>query len=266
MANPGELPEIEIDSFVLMLWQGNSPAHGEYLNPQRRFVSYRKKPGTLTLYRPGVVPKVRPLSKSIFLLCALNRGFLSQIEEEIRDEYPGRPMIVDRLLTRNQPEFFDPSLSQLLGLLQTEARSGGLSGRLYSEHLVHALAVRLSLLSGAPVSDKKDSSGTYDTKAIRRVLESIEVNPATDFDVATLAAEAGHSQSHFFRAFRGATGHTPHQYIMRLRLERAKSLMRKRNISLAEIAQESGFASHAHLSHVFRQRYGIAPSEYRNKM
>ena len=53
---------------------------------------------------------------------------------------------------------------------------------------------------------------------------------------------------------------------MRLRLDRAKQLMRNRSLTLLEIALECGFASHAHLSYAFRQRFGLVPSQFRRDL
>jgi AraC-like DNA-binding protein len=50
---------------------------------------------------------------------------------------------------------------------------------------------------------------------------------------------------------------------VQLRLGRAKRLMHNRSLTLLEIALESGFASHAHFTHAFRQHVGCAPSQFR---
>jgi AraC family transcriptional regulator len=68
------------------------------------------------------------------------------------------------------------------------------------------------------------------------------------------------------RMFRAATGYSPHRYILELRVERAKRLIREQHTSLIEISATCGFASQAHMSTVFRQQLGITPSEYRRSL
>ena len=87
-----------------------------------------------------------------------------------------------------------------------------------------------------------------------------------DLDLRTLAAETGYSQRHFIRMFRAATGETPHRFVVRLRLECAKSLLRQHRASLIDVAASSGFSSHAHMTQVFRRVMGVTPSEYRNRL
>jgi AraC family transcriptional regulator len=88
---------------------------------------------------------------------------------------------------------------------------------------------------------------------------------SSDIDLRTLAMESGYSRNHFLRMFRQATGYTPHQYLLRLRVKRAQELMKNRSMPLIDVALESGFASHSHLSRVFRQIAGARPSEYRRE-
>jgi AraC family transcriptional regulator len=149
-------------------------------------------------------------------------------------------------------------------LLGDEAKSGGPSGTFYVEHLAHALGARLFTLMNRTISRKNpDPPGHLHSHILNRIIERIAANPLEQFDLAALAAESGYSYTRFIHAFRAQTGLSPYRYIMRLRLSRAKRLMRNRSLTLLEIALESGFASHAHFTHVFRQHVGCAPSRFR---
>jgi AraC family transcriptional regulator len=100
---------------------------------------------------------------------------------------------------------------------------------------------------------------------LQRVLERMH-DLVADLDLQTLAAESGCSRSHFLRMFEAATGRTPHRYVQQLRLERAQELIRKGSTPLIDIAALCGFASHAHMSRVFRQLLGVTPSQYRRNL
>jgi AraC family transcriptional regulator len=262
VASPGERPEVAIDCFMLLLCQGSAVACGENLDSRGRFVRYTKEPGTMSLFSPGAVPWVRTWAPSDFLLGALDRKLLQEVGDELRDQRAGYSP--DGPIVRDQPAFKDAALRQILLLLGKEAQSGGLSGPLYAEHLAQALALRLFALSHTDSGKRLAPATPLPSNILRRLIERIEENPLARFDLASLAAESGYSRSYFLRTFRASTGFSPHQYIVHLRLERAKKLMRQRSLTLLEIALESGFASHAHFSHAFRQHFGIAPSTFRS--
>jgi AraC-like DNA-binding protein len=105
--------------------------------------------------------------------------------------------------------------------------------------------------------------GRVQKRLLQRVLDRMKADLATDLDLSTLAAESGYSRSHFLRTFRAAMGCSPHQWLTRLRMEQAKTILRERSISLIDIALDCGFSSHAHFSNTFRQIVGVTPSEYR---
>jgi AraC family transcriptional regulator len=89
------------------------------------------------------------------------------------------------------------------------------------------------------------------------------LNTDADLNLGTLAAETGYSQRHFIRMFRAATGQTPHRFLVQLRLEHAKKLLRLDRTSMIDVAASSGFSSHAHMTQVFRRVLGVTPSEFR---
>ena len=100
---------------------------------------------------------------------------------------------------------------------------------------------------------------------LRRVIDRMR-NLETASSLEVLAKESGYSRVHFVRMFRTATGYTPHNNLLRLRLDRARELLASRTLSLTDIALECGFSSHSHLSRVFRQVLDVTPSEYRRNL
>src|SRR4029077_14107810 len=96
-----------------------------------------------------------------------------------------------------------------------------------------------------------------------RVQEFIESRLEADLTLQELASEVGYSRSHFLRMFRATTGMTPHRYVLKRRVERARQLLEQAELSLAEVAFRCGFASQAHLTVAFRNEFGVTPAEYR---
>jgi AraC family transcriptional regulator len=97
---------------------------------------------------------------------------------------------------------------------------------------------------------------------LRRVIERMRTDLRTNLDLKTLAAESGYSRNHFLRMFRTATDFTPHQYLLRLRIEKAQSLMKDQSLRMINIAESCGFASQSQFSRVFKQVVGVSPKQY----
>jgi AraC family transcriptional regulator len=90
----------------------------------------------------------------------------------------------------------DGTLGGLMALLQTELEQGGQLGRLYSDHLAHALATRLLFLKDAERQSAQPPISPLPRLALRRVLDRMQ-DISTDVDLEMLAAESGYSRGHF---------------------------------------------------------------------
>jgi AraC family transcriptional regulator len=98
---------------------------------------------------------------------------------------------------------------------------------------------------------------------IRRVLTYVDSNLDTPIRNKDLAAAARLSEFHFNVAFRKSVGESPHEYIMRRRMERAQGLMLSTDKALSEIAAECGLADQPHLTRLFRRFVGESPAAWR---
>jgi AraC-like DNA-binding protein len=81
--------------------------------------------------------------------------------------------------------------------------------------------------------------------------------------VADVAAEACLSPFHFHRAFTSYFGETPHRYLTRLRLERARMLLRGTERSVSDVARDCGFESPGSFTTLFTKRFGVPPARFR---
>ncbi|HSY12588.1 MAG TPA: RpiB/LacA/LacB family sugar-phosphate isomerase [Verrucomicrobiae bacterium] len=105
--------------------------------------------------------------------------------------------------------------------------------------------------------------GGLPPRRLQRVFSHIRENIARDLSVAELAQTVGMSQYYFSKLFKMSTGTTPHQYVMRQRVERAQEVLRETRTALAEVATIVGFETQSHFTSVFRRLVGATPKHYR---
>ncbi len=98
---------------------------------------------------------------------------------------------------------------------------------------------------------------------LRLVHDFIGDYLAMNIGLPELAALTGLSHSHFTKQFKRATGLPPYQYVIRQRVERAKTLLCDKELNIAEVSQAVGFFDQSHFVRHFKARVGVTPSDYR---
>ena len=103
-------------------------------------------------------------------------------------------------------------------------------------------------------------------QAVAEALRILNEQHAEPVNIEQLAQDLGVAYSHFRRAFRAHTGHAPWQYVLHLRLTRARRLLASGDAKLDEIAARVGFSSGFHLSAAFKRAYGQSPDAWRRSL
>jgi AraC family transcriptional regulator len=159
----------------------------------------------------------------------------------------------------------DAHVVDLVRRLQAHALAGQPWGALYAEALSLTLASYVyGRYAGAPLG-AEDTTGFLPALQSERLFAFVEEHLDGRLSLTMLAALVGYSPDHFARLFKRAFGHSPYQYILERRVERAKSLLRGHTHSIAEVAVRCGFASQAHLHSAFKARTGVTPGAYRKR-
>ncbi len=109
----------------------------------------------------------------------------------------------------------------------------------------------------------RDTTSVDYVSRVNLAIDHIVGNLARPLPLEDVAGVAAFSPFHFHRIFQSLVGETPGQFVKRLRLERALSIMSQApRRSLTEIALDCGFASSSDFSRSFKQRYGVPPSVF----
>ncbi|GAA0642824.1 helix-turn-helix transcriptional regulator [Kutzneria viridogrisea] len=102
-----------------------------------------------------------------------------------------------------------------------------------------------------------------DLVRLRKARDQMDRDYAQPLDVPALARTALMSTGHFARSFRAAFGETPYSYLMTRRIERAKALLRRGDLSVTEVCFAVGCTSLGSFSSRFTELVGESPSAYR---
>jgi AraC family transcriptional regulator len=248
----GDGPENTSDKHILTM----GAKHPSRFDCHR--VSYIKQPGSLSLIPAGMCPGMRAETDFDLVVCALDSALVSSLDSELERRPEGE--------LRLQGNFQDPAARQLMTLLIAEANEGFTTERLYTEYLTQALAVRMLFLgrSTNPQTNNRRTSA-LPRHVLLRIIDRMRCF-SCDLSLQVLANESGYSRVHFVRMFRAATGYSPHNYLLNLRLERARELLKNPSLSLIDVALDCGFSSHSHMSRLFHKSVGVTPSAYRRSL
>ena len=118
----------------------------------------------------------------------------------------------------------------------------------------------LNFFSSMRPSKQKSYINKFNT-----VMEYIDANYMSDLSLDAVASAAGFSKFHFSRLFKQYTGFTFCDYIRHRKIKIAEELLNQSDLSVTEIAMQSGFVSLSTFNRVFRQLKNCSPSEYREK-
>lgn len=110
--------------------------------------------------------------------------------------------------------------------------------------------------------DTANSLRGFRQRALLRAHSYMENHIGENVSLGDLAEAACVSRFHFARLFRVSTGNSPMAFLLRLRVERAKEMLRRGDAKIAEIAAALGFFDQSHFARSFRRVVGVSPREF----
>jgi len=166
---------------------------------------------------------------------------------------------------RGVDNLVDARLRALVEAVNAERIAGFPSGRLFLDSIEQALA--LALVNGYAVRHRSVQThrGGLGSARLRRIKEFVYAKMEDEVTLREMAQSVELSTAHFARMFRKSTGETPHQFVMRHRIERAKEMLRTSDARVLDVAVACGFKTQGHFARVFRRMCGVGPTEYRQE-
>jgi AraC family transcriptional regulator len=138
--------------------------------------------------------------------------------------------------------------------------------RLYFEAIGAVLMHELVRLECGSRASSFQMKGGLGLRQQRIITAYIEEHLSEKISLGVLAGLAQLSPHHFCRAFKQSLGMPPHRYHMNRRIERAKTMLAERSLSVTEIALSLGFSETSSLSSAFRKSTGLTPSGYQRSL
>jgi AraC family transcriptional regulator len=149
--------------------------------------------------------------------------------------------------------------------IATESLDGAVAiDTLFRQQLTCVLATHLLKAHIGVASSQESAVGGLSPSVLRRAMERLQSEYDSDVSLGALAGEAKLSRFHFCRAFKQSTGLAPHEWLRQRRIERAITMLRDKEVSIASIADALGYASQTAFGAAFKRMKGMTPSEWRS--
>lgn len=154
-------------------------------------------------------------------------------------------------------------MEQLLKRVVTLVESGEQAAQLEARWLLRSALLHASRAAASPPGNRRRREHQ---DAIWAIARYVRENPGEIFSVDALADRAGFSPDHFTRLFAQIVGQTPKEFCIRVRLQRAQSLLAESNLSIEQIAANLGYADVFFFSRQFKQQIGLPPTTWRRSL
>lgn len=253
-----ERPEASTSSYLsAVCLSGSYSTKYAAVSGQRSF-SVVYQPGSIFLTGPGVLAARRSTGEIEFLAMELAPKFVLWAADEL---VTSGPFEIQPLWAAK-----DEQLRYIMLTLYNELLAGCPSGRLFGEYMGLSFATALLSNHSAGPARLAPYRGGLPPYKLRQVTEFIADNLSTNVSLAEMANLLQMGPCHFARAFKESTSLSPHQYVLRRRVERALQMLKETSTNLADIAYDLGFSSQGHFTTVFSKIVGVSPSSYREQV
>jgi len=228
----------------------------------------------VAIYVPAFAEAPAAMVQARLQLVVGERSDLVRLIPPDRAFPPAEPPAEDRLVLALEPQLFD---RRLVTAIPQESRDpylygmghailcGFRVGRAPTERYLESVVGHITrhVRENYPLPRRRRERKGLSPSRLARALGLIDERLADPLAVESLAQAVHLSPFHFARMFRRSTDCSPHEFITRRRLEKAKELLAAGDLTLAEIARTVGYRTQAHFTRVFHEGTGTTPRRYR---
>lgn len=189
----------------------------------------------------------------------VRRAVIEEVALEMVDGDPARLEIPSSIAD------CDRTLQALIDASACAVEDESIGSSMFADYLSRAIAAQLirsyskAKLKGG---GRASACGTM-SPTLSDAVDYMTAHIDSAINLSDIAQATHRSPSHIARIFRTELGMPPHRYLINLRVEKARRLLEKTSMSIAEIAYECGFAHQEHLTRLFRRHCGTTPAAYR---
>ena len=257
-----EMVSLPAVSEPFLAWSVSGEAEFQEREGQQPWIKHRITKGSFFLTSGGAPYDCRwktvtaePFeSMAVFIALPLLQRAL---EEVFGDE-------VAHARLRNMSAFTDVALNSWMERLREELMRRHASP-LFLQGIAQAIAIHLARNYAETVKESPSGSPSLPGFKLQQISNWMAEHLAEDFNLDQLAAQAGVSKFYFTRLFKNAKGVSPSRYLLTLRMDEARRLLRETKRSVVEIALDVGYANPSHFARFFRRETGLSPSDYRQQ-
>lgn len=156
-----------------------------------------------------------------------------------------------------------PAMRGLVPALIAELQSTHELRDAHATTLLRAILVELKRIIAGEVSDS--ARYTFSEQKVQELITRLPDSCDHPWTLNEMADECGIQRTQLNKVFQKLTGSTPMEYLFRIRMERAKTLLRETDIKIIDIAFESGYGTSQYFANTFKQATGITPTHYRKQ-
>ncbi|WP_208247361.1 AraC family transcriptional regulator (plasmid) [Rhizobium sp. T1470] len=259
----GEVVEIAMppsDSYFLMLYLENT-AHADIGRDGSRSPVRRFAPGTICLINMRYGASIALHSSLCSLAFTLPRPLFEEVSQ-LSTASSFRSLHCQR----GEP---DPVISNLGIAFVPLFGNGQLASSALLQHMAVAVCAHLLHDYHSHEVDLEETHftaaglplATWQEDAAKTFMRN---NLGSHLSITAIAAATGLSANHFSQRFKKTTGFTPHQWLLKIRVERAKEMLANRSYALKAIAGQCGFCDQSHFTKTFVRHTGLTPTAWRS--
>lgn len=211
--------------------------------------------GDIAIIPAGITHRCNWDTSVQFVVLAIEPELLQQIGQDWVE--PDRIELIPQFMT--QPDLL---IQGILSTLKDELTGSKSGSALLIDSLKTTLAIHLLRNYCSTQPRLSSYSGGLSQATLQQVREYIHEHLDQDLKLSELSEITQLSPYHFLRLFKQQMQITPHQYILRCRVEQAKHLLRHSRLTLAEIAVRVGFCDQSHLTRNFKRTLGVTPNQF----